>query len=105
MVIAASGELDLVSFPLLEAAVDSAISGSWPVVVVDVGELQFIDVVGARPLVRLVRGLTPDRQALIVNVGPKLEPALRWLGLGEQLVPVEELPLASDRDLAALFER
>lgn len=103
MVIAVSGEVDLVSVALLEAAVDSAIAGSWPLVVVDLAELDFIDVVGARPLRRLVRGLPAGRNAVIANVAPPVEPALRWLGLGDLLVTNEELPLASDRDLAALL--
>ena len=103
MVIAVSGDVDLVSVALLEAAVDSAIAGSWPLVVVDLAELRFIDVVGARPLRRLVRGLPPERRTLIANVAAPAEPALRWLGLGEVLVTVEDLPLASDRELAALL--
>lgn len=104
MVIAVSGDLDLVSVPLLDAAIDSALSGAWPVVVVDMAELRFIDVIGARPLVRLIRRLPPDREALIVNVSADVAPVLHWLGLSSLLVAVEELPLACDHELAALLD-
>jgi anti-anti-sigma factor len=103
LVIAASGELDLVSVPLLDAAVDAALGGSWAVIVVDLADLQFIDVVGARPLLRLARQLPPERRLVIVNVSTRAEPALRWLGLGSFLVPVEELPLTCDQELTALL--
>lgn len=103
-VVALSGDLDVVSRPLLDAAVDSAVRGSWPVVVADLADLQFLDVAGAAPLDRLSASLPLTRRLLIVNASPRAAATLEALGLGDHLLSVEELPLATDDELAALLQ-
>lgn len=102
-VIAASGDLDLVSRPLIDAAVNSALAGKWRLIVVDVGQLRFVDVAGAGPLQHLVGALPADRMCLIVNADPNVQRTLQFLGLGSWVVPVEQLPLATDTELAQLL--
>jgi len=101
-VITASGDLDLVSRALLDAAVDYAIMGDWSVIAVDLGELHFIDVVGAEPLHRLTLTIS-DRTILIVNCSPTVDRHLRLFGLGDWVVAVEQLPSVIDDELADLL--
>ncbi len=103
IVLALSGELDLVSQPLLDAAVDSALRGGWKVLVADLAELTFIDVAGAGPLTRLAESLSSARQLMLVNASPPVETALTALGLQRWLVALEQLPLTSDAELAELL--
>jgi anti-anti-sigma factor len=105
LVIGLSGDMDMVSRPLLDAAVDSAIRGTWPVVVVDAGELRFLDGAGAAPLDRLSASIPLTRRLLVVNAGPRVVETLSALGLGDHCVGVEELPLACDEEWAELSDR
>ena len=51
-VLAFSGELDLASFPVLEEAIDSIGDSAPELVVLDLGELEFMDVAGMRAVLR-----------------------------------------------------
>ncbi|HEX3824321.1 MAG TPA: STAS domain-containing protein [Mycobacteriales bacterium] len=50
LIVTLSGEIDIASAPDLTAALTAAVSGDWRVVAVACDQLEFIDIVGARPL-------------------------------------------------------
>jgi anti-sigma B factor antagonist len=51
-VVALSGEIDLASFPVLEQAIDDVRDSAPELVVLDLGELEFMDIAGLRAVLR-----------------------------------------------------
>jgi anti-anti-sigma factor len=105
LVLTVSGALDLVSAPLLDSPVTSALRGSWRLVVVDVGTLEFVDVVGAAPLLRLAGGLAGGRRLVVTGAGRAVAGTLSRLGLEPFVVPVEATPELTDAAVEQLLLR
>lgn len=86
-----SGELDLVTAPSLEQALRDADGRGRGPVILDLGELSFMDSSGLAVVLRAVRRDQADRGRLTVRPGDG--PVLRLLKLTGAL---EWLPLAAD---------
>jgi anti-anti-sigma factor len=69
MVLAVGGELDLASFATLEQAIDSVSDANPELVVLDLGELEFMDVTGLRAVLRSDQRLR-ERGKRLALAGP-----------------------------------
>lgn len=85
-VVTLSGELDLGGIAQLRPVVEAAESSSAPAIVVDLGDLAFIDSSGLRELLRLHRHTQIAGRTLRLRPGPPLVQRIMEIsGLGEVL--------------------
>ena len=93
LVLSGSGEWDLATADQVRPHLEIAVSGAWPLIVVDLARVDFMDVAGAKPIRTAVRSLrSSGRKILLVHPRSHVEKVLRLTGLGDFVVPVEELP-------------
>jgi anti-anti-sigma factor len=82
IVVALTGEVDLANVATLEQALAKAVLGSVPEIVVDLGNLSFMDAAGIGALVMgAVRLAQAGRKLRLVNVSPFYERVLNFLQL------------------------
>lgn len=97
VIVALEGELDMASAPLLQSTLEDRALASLPLLVLDLGQLQFIDSTGLR-VVLAVRKLCAQRgQQLAVTRGSaQVERLLSVTGVAEHLRVIDsaEQPLA-----------
>jgi anti-anti-sigma factor len=91
IVFSAHGDWDLSTLEEVQTQFDVAIAGAWPVVVVDFMALDFIDVVGARPLWQLITQChRRGKEVLLVQASAKVAHALASMGFNEHLYGTED---------------
>jgi anti-sigma B factor antagonist len=80
------GELDIATAPQLAAELDRVLAGEPHLVVLELGELSFLDCAGMRPVRHALSDLRCRGGSLVIRHAPPLaEQALRLTGLGEAL--------------------
>lgn len=97
IVLRGEGEWDLATVERVRPHMQIAALGTWPVVVIDLANVAFMDVVGARPLrvvAAAIRG--GGRQLFVIHPQPQVERLLALLHLDEYVVPLERLPEVDD---------
>lgn len=86
VVLAASGEIDAHTSTTLDAAVDQALAAEPKELVIDLGDVPFMDSMGIRVLVRAQRAVDEaDGSMRITRVSPAVARALDYAGLTEHL--------------------
>ncbi len=84
--LAASGEIDAHTSTTLDAAVDQALATDAEELVIDLGQVPFMDSMGIRVLVRAQRAIDERGGSMrIVEVSPAVARALDYAGLTEHL--------------------
>lgn len=97
VVITARGDWDLLTAPALGHLLGAATSGYWPVVVVDLGGVAFMDAAGAAPLRTAAADCREKHLGLFLVQPPAIvDQVLRVCGLDEYVVPLEQLPYPRD---------
>ena len=92
-VLVVTGEVDVLSAHELDREVTRVLSTPPPIVTCDLRHLDFIDVVGAAPLHRLVvDGRAAGSSVYLVYPRPAVARALTLLGVGSAIVNAERLP-------------
>jgi anti-sigma B factor antagonist len=80
------GELDIATAPELAAALDRLIAGDHRVIVLELGDLSFLDCAGMRPIRSALCTLRRAGGTLVIrHPQPLVERALRIAGFGEAL--------------------
>jgi anti-sigma B factor antagonist len=80
------GELDIASAPELAATLDRLVAANHLVVVLDLGELSFLDCAGMRPIRSAMSAMRDRGGSLVIrHPHPLVERALQLGGLGEAL--------------------
>lgn len=80
------GELDIASAPEVAAALDRLIAGDHRVIVLELGDLSFLDCAGMRPIRTAMCSLRHSGGTLVIrHPQPLVERALRIAGFGEAL--------------------
>ncbi len=80
------GELDIATAPELAAALDRLLAADPSLIVLELGELSFLDCAGMRPVRRALGALRCRGGSLVIRHPPPLaERALRLAGLGETI--------------------
>ena len=82
-----AGEVDLVTAPVLQRHLDSALDGRRPMVVIDLAETTFLDARGVAVLVRARKRVVQDGGRLVIRRPPPL--VRRVLELADQLDRVD----------------
>jgi anti-anti-sigma factor len=101
IVVVGRGEWDLSTVVVEERVLEMA--AQWPLVVLDLAALRFLDLTAAHPVERLVATAAEHgTQVVLVNPQPEPERVLRFLGLGEHIVPLERLPEVPGEVMAQL---
>ncbi len=93
-VLALAGELDLASHPRLEHAIDRALESGARLVVVELGQLEFMDVAGLRSLVRCAQRARAIAKRLVI-AAPRAS-VMRLLSLTDQESALEVVASTSD---------
>lgn len=84
--IAAAGEIDISSAPALEQAIDLALDDGADRIVLDLGNVTFMDSTGLRTLITTQRRLNdPGDLAVVVGAGP-VRRLLEIAGVADMLV-------------------
>ena len=85
------GELDLYSAPALDDAVVELEGEKWPVLFLDLRELDFIDSAGLRLVVRThARAQQDGRRLVLIRGGENVARVLELTGLVDELEIVDE---------------
>jgi len=85
------GELDLYSAPALDDAVVTLEGEKWPVLFLDLRELEFIDSAGLRLVMRThARARQDGRRLVLVRGGENIQRVLQLTGLEDELEIVDE---------------
>jgi anti-anti-sigma factor len=93
LIITLSGDIDVASAPALTTTLATATSGDWRAIVVECDQLQFIDLVGARPLALAHRAAAEGQTAFyLLHPSPQVIRVLDLLDLGPAVVLAEPLP-------------
>jgi anti-anti-sigma factor len=91
--LALRGELDLYSAPAFDDALVAAEGEKWPVIVLDMRELSFLDSMALRLVMRTQARAEQDGRRLVIVRGPEfLERVLAVSGLAQHLELVDEPP-------------
>jgi anti-anti-sigma factor len=86
-VLTLSGEFDLAVASELCAALEDAVSGEWPTVMVECAQVTFIDISGARPfLAARAAAERSQREFVLRDPAPRVRLVLDFLGLGGSVV-------------------
>ena len=97
VVLRLDGRLNMVAAPRLKSAIDQAVTGGTPRIVVDLGAVQFMDSSG---LGALIAGLKKARQSSgdlrIAAVTPQVATVLRLTNLDRVLRAHESVEAATD---------
>lgn len=87
------GELDIASAPELAGALEPILAGDHPVVVLELGELSFLDCAGMRPIRSALCTMRCRGGSLVIrHPQPLVERALHLAGLGEAVEGGRRLP-------------
>jgi anti-anti-sigma factor len=90
-----TGELDLYSAPAFDDALVAVEGEKWPTVVLDLRELEFLDSMALRLIMRTQARAEQDGRRLVIVRGPAfLDRILNVAGLAEHLELVDEPPRA-----------
>ncbi len=82
----ASGEVDAHTSTTLDSSVDKALASGATELVIDLGDVPFMDSMGIRVLVRAQRAIDEKNGSMrIVKVNPAVARALDYAGLTEHL--------------------
>jgi anti-anti-sigma factor len=93
IIITARGELDQSAAPSLRQALETAVGGTWPMIVVDLSAVTFIDVAACDSFRATVDATTSRHKYFrLINPGSEVERVLRDTGLADYVVAVERLP-------------
>jgi anti-sigma B factor antagonist len=85
------GELDLYAAPALDDAVVTLEGEKWPVLFLDLRELEFIDSAGLRLVMRThARAKQDGRRLILIRGGENVERVLELTGLTGELEVVDE---------------
>ncbi len=95
------GDLDLYNAPQLDDVLVEAEGEKWPVIVLDLRELEFIDSMALRLVMRTQARAEQDGRQLVLVRGPAfLDRVLSLSGLEEHLHLVDEPPAAPANEQA-----
>jgi anti-sigma B factor antagonist len=90
------GDLDLYSAPALDDALVAVEGEKWPTIVLDLRELQFLDSMALRLIMRTQARAQQDGRRLVLVRGPEfVDRVFALAGLAEHLTLVDEPPAAS----------
>lgn len=90
------GDLDLYTSPQFDDALVAVEGEKWPVIVLDMRELEFIDSMALRLVMRAQARAEQDGRRVVVVRGPAfLDRVLNLSGLGPHLEIVDEPPGAA----------
>jgi anti-anti-sigma factor len=107
-VVAVTGELDLASSQLFEHAVSEALGAGTELVVIDLGELEFIDMSGLRVMLDGHDQIEREgKRLMLVNVGDAMMRLLRITGLTHlfELADNSNMPAELDEPSAEIWHR
>lgn len=89
------GDLDLYNAPAFDDALVAVEGEKWPTLVLDLRELQFVDSMALRLIMRTQARAEQDGRRLVIVRGPAfLDRVLKVAGLAEHLELVDEPPIA-----------
>jgi len=89
-----AGDLDLYNAPALDDALVEVEGEKWPTIVLDLRELDFIDSMALRLIMRTQARAQQDGRRLVIVRGPEfLDRVLALSGLAEHLELVDEPPV------------
>jgi anti-anti-sigma factor len=89
-----SGDLDLYNAPALDDALVAVEGEKWPTIVLDLRELEFLDSMALRLIMRTQARAQQDGRRLVIVRGPEfLDRVLTLSGLTEHLELVDEPPV------------
>ena len=95
--LALSGELDLYGAPALDDALVAAEGESWPLLVIDLSSLEFLDSSGLRLIVRAhARAQQSGRRVVVVNGPETVARVFSLTSLDRELEIVDDLDAAPD---------
>jgi anti-anti-sigma factor len=97
IVIALSGDLDLVSAPKFHAEIDEIDLSTVTRVILDLGELAFIDAIGLRGVLRLHELCLAQSVALTIRPGPRAVQRVFELTHTNSLLPFTWDRIAADK--------
>ncbi len=90
------GDLDLYNAPALDDALVAIEGEKWPTIVLDLRELQFLDSMALRLIMRTQARAQQDGRRLVLVRGPEfIDRVLSLAGLDEHLELVDEPPAAA----------
>jgi anti-anti-sigma factor len=91
------GDLDLYNAPALDDALVAVEGEKWPTIVLDLRELEFLDSMALRLIMRTQARAQQDGRRLVVVRGPAfLDRVLKLSGLDEHLELVDEPPVVPE---------
>jgi anti-sigma B factor antagonist len=94
VVLKLKGDLDLYSAPQLDDALVAAEGEKWPLIVLDMRDLEFIDSMALRLVMRTQARAEQDGRRMVVVRGPAfLDRVLTLSGLTQHLSIVDEPPV------------
>jgi anti-anti-sigma factor len=89
-----TGDLDLYNAPALDDALVEVEGEKWPTIVLDLRELDFLDSMALRLIMRTQARAQQDGRRLVIVRGPEfLDRVLTLSGLAEHLELVDEPPV------------
>jgi len=89
-----TGDLDLYNAPAFDDALVAVEGEKWPTLVLDLRQLDFVDSMALRLIMRTQARATQDGRRLVVVRGPAfLDRVLTLAGLAEHLELVDEPPV------------
>ncbi len=89
------GDLDLYNAPAFDDALVAVEGEKWPTIVLDMRELEFLDSMALRLVMRTQARAEQDGRRVVVVRGPEfLDRVLELSGLDEHLELVDEPPVA-----------
>lgn len=91
-----AGELDLAADEAVRDAIDRALRGHPPRLVLDLRELTFMDSTGTRILLAIQARADAGRWGLVVRCGPVVERVLTLSGIGRRF-DLRDVPCAEGR--------
>lgn len=96
VVLRLKGDLDLYTSPQLDDALVGVEGEKWPIIVLDMRELEFIDSMALRLVMRTQARAEQDGRRVVLVRGPAfLDRVLSLSGLAQHLEIVDEPPVAA----------
>jgi anti-anti-sigma factor len=93
VVLRLKGDLDLYTSPALDDALVEVEGEKWPTIVLDLRELEFLDSMALRLIMRTQARAQQDGRSLVLVRGPEfVDRVLALAGLAEHLTLVDEIP-------------
>ena len=90
------GDLDLYTSPAFDDALVAVEGEKWPTIVLDLRELEFLDSMALRLIMRTDARAKQDGRRLVIVRGPQfIDRVLELSGLRDHLTLVDEPPAAS----------